>query len=91
MASLLPTAHAMGGQGSQIHGQRHLTMRSNHTDSQPITNHLPAVLALQIPIEYRLINKRDPSISICTALLLEILYPWYILIAILGGLFRKQW
>jgi hypothetical protein len=51
----------------------------------------PLLLLFKFPIEYRLINKRDPSISICTALLLEILYPWYILIAILGGLFRKQW
>ena len=51
----------------------------------------PLFLLFKFPIEYRLIHKRDQSISIFTALLLEVLYPWYILIAILGGLFRKQW
>ena len=51
----------------------------------------PPVILLKFPFEYRLIKKRDASVSFAIALLLEILYPFYILISLLGGLFRKKW
>ena len=51
----------------------------------------PLVLLIKFPIEYRLIKKRDASVSLFTALLLEILYPFYTLISIVGGIFRRQW
>ena len=51
----------------------------------------PLILLIKFPIEYRLIKRREPSVSLSTALLLEILYPFYILLSILGGLFRKTW
>jgi hypothetical protein len=51
----------------------------------------PLVLLVKFPIEYRMIKKREPSVSIWTALLLEILYPFYILLSIVGGLLRRGW
>ena len=51
----------------------------------------PLVLLLKFPIEYRLIKKRDASVSLFTALLLGIIYPIYILVSLIGGLFRRQW
>ena len=51
----------------------------------------PAIILIKFPIEYRLIKKRDKTISIWSALLLEILYPIYILLSIIGGLLRRQW
>ena len=51
----------------------------------------PLVLLVKFPIEYTLIKKRDASVSLFTALLLEILYPFYTLISIVGGIFRRQW
>jgi len=51
----------------------------------------PLVLLVKFPIEYRLIKKRDASVAFLTALLIEILYPIYTLISIVGGLFRRQW
>ena len=51
----------------------------------------PLLLLLKFPIEYRLIKKRDASVSLFTALLLEILYPIYTIISIVGGIFRRQW
>ena len=51
----------------------------------------PLVLLVKFPIEYRLIKKREPSISLWTGLLLEILYPFYILLSIVGGLLRRGW
>ena len=51
----------------------------------------PLVLLVKFPIEYRLIKKREPSVSLWTALLLEILYPFYILLSIVGGLLRRGW
>jgi len=46
----------------------------------------PLVLLIKFPIEYSLIKKRDASISLFTALLLELLYPWYMLLSLVGGL-----
>lgn len=51
----------------------------------------PVVLLLKFPIEYRLIKKRDPKVSLFTALLLELLYPWYMLVSLVGGLLRRSW
>ena len=51
----------------------------------------PVIILVKFPIEYKLIKKRDKTISIWSALLLEILYPIYILLSIIGGLARRQW
>ena len=51
----------------------------------------PAILLVKFPIEYHLIRKRDKSVGFFTALLLEIVYPIYILISLIGGLFRRKW
>ena len=51
----------------------------------------PLVLLVKFPIEYTLIKKRDASVSLFTALVLGLIYPIYMLIALVGGLFRRQW
>lgn len=51
----------------------------------------PLLLLLKFPIEYHLIKKRDKSVSFAIALLLELLYPFYILLSLFGGLLRKKW
>ena len=51
----------------------------------------PLVLLVKFPIEYSLIRCRDKSISFWVALLLEVVYPIYILYTLIGGLFRKRW
>jgi hypothetical protein len=51
----------------------------------------PLVLLVKFPIEYRLVKRRDKSISFWIVLLLEVVYPIYILYALIGGLFRKHW
>jgi hypothetical protein len=51
----------------------------------------PLVLFVKFPIEYRLIRRRNTSVSFGTALLLEVVYPIYILYTLIGGLFRKCW
>ena len=52
----------------------------------------PLILLIKFPIEYSLIRKREPQTSWLVALLLEIVYPIYMLIAFLGGLLRtKRW
>jgi hypothetical protein len=51
----------------------------------------PLVLLVKFPIEYRLIRRRDKSVSFGTALLLEVVYPLYILYTLIGGLFLKKW
>ena len=51
----------------------------------------PLVLLVKFPIEYCLIKRRDKSVSFWTALLLEVIYPIYILYTLIGGLFRKRW
>ncbi|MBP3586031.1 MAG: glycosyltransferase [Paludibacteraceae bacterium] len=51
----------------------------------------PLVLLVKFPMEYSLIKKRDHSVSLSVAILLELLYPWYLLISLIGGLFRRQW
>ena len=51
----------------------------------------PLVLLVKFPIEYRLIRRRDKSVSLGTALLLEVVYPIYVLYTLIGGLFQKRW
>ena len=51
----------------------------------------PLILLIKFPIEYRLIRRRDKSISFWIALLLEVVYPIYILYTLIGGLFRRRW
>lgn len=52
----------------------------------------PLIILIKFPIEYSFIKKREPQTSWLVALLLEIIYPYYMLIAFLGGLLRtKQW
>ena len=51
----------------------------------------PPVLLVKFPIEYRLIKKRDASVSLFTAFVLELCYPIYMLVSLVGGLFRRQW
>ena len=51
----------------------------------------PVTLIVKFPIEYHLIKKRDRSVSFGTVLLLEIVYPFYMLICLIGGLFRRRW
>ncbi len=49
------------------------------------------IIIVKFPIEYRLIKKRDISVSLWVALLLEVIYPWYMLFSLVGGLFRNRW
>ncbi len=51
----------------------------------------PVALMVKFPIEYQLIKKRDKSVGFGTALLLEVVYPFYMLICLIGGLFRRRW
>ena len=52
----------------------------------------PPVILIKFPIEYSLIKKREPQTSWLVALLLEVLYPFYMLVCLIGGLVRsKEW
>ena len=51
----------------------------------------PLIILIKFPIEWSLIKKREPQTSWFVALLLEIVYPIYLLICLIGGRFRKQW
>lgn len=51
----------------------------------------PLIILVKFPIEYSLIKKREPQTSWFVALLLEIVYPFYLLICLIGGLFRMSW
>ena len=51
----------------------------------------PVALIVKFPIEYHLIKKRDKSVGFGTALLLEVVYPFYMLICLIGGLLRRRW
>ena len=52
----------------------------------------PLIILIKFPIEFSLIKKREPQTSWLVALLLEILYPFYILITLIGGLCSpRQW
>ena len=51
----------------------------------------PLIILIKFPIEWSLIKAREPQTKWYVALLLEILYPFYLLICLIGGLFRKTW
>ena len=51
----------------------------------------PLIIFVKFPIEYKLIKAREPRTKWYVALLLEVLYPYYLLICLIGGLFRKKW
>ncbi len=51
----------------------------------------PLIILIKFPIEWSLIKAREPRTKWYIALLLEILYPFYLLICLIGGLFRKSW
>lgn len=51
----------------------------------------PLIILIKFPIEWSLIKSREPQTKWYIALLLEILYPFYLLICLIGGLFRKSW
>ena len=52
----------------------------------------PLIILIKFPFEYHLIKKRDPKVSLFTSILLELVYPWYMLLSLLGGLFsRRSW
>ena len=51
----------------------------------------PLIILIKFPIEWSLIKKRAPQTSWLVALLLEIVYPIYLLICLIGGRFRKTW
>ena len=50
----------------------------------------PLILLIKFPIEWSLIKARAPQTKWYIALLLEIVYPIYLLICLLGGLFQKK-
>ena len=51
----------------------------------------PLILLVKFPIEYHLMRKRDQSIAFVIAILLELLYPFYMLLCLIGGLMRRKW
>lgn len=50
----------------------------------------PLVLLIKFPYEYALIRKREPRTEWYVALLLELFYPIYLLICLIGGVIRKK-
>jgi hypothetical protein len=50
----------------------------------------PLLILLKFPFEYMLIRKRDKTIGFALALLLEILYPLYVLTCLIGGVVKKR-
>ena len=51
----------------------------------------PVVVLVKFPIEYGMIKRRDKRVRWWDALLLELLYPFYILLSLFGGLIRRKW
>lgn len=51
----------------------------------------PLILLVKFPVEYHLIRKRDPHrVSLSVAILLELIYPWYMLVCLIGGLLHPH-
>ena len=50
----------------------------------------PLIILVKFPIEWALIKKREPQTSWLVALLLEILYPLYLLVCLIGGIIRRR-
>ena len=51
----------------------------------------PLIILIKFPIEFSYIKKREPRTPWYVALLLELLYPFYLLFCLIGGLFQKKW
>ena len=51
----------------------------------------PLIILIKFPIEFSYIKKREPRTPWYVALLLELLYPFYLLFCLIGGLFRMEW
>ncbi len=50
----------------------------------------PLIILFKLPFEYRLIKKRDQSVSLFIAFILELFYPIYLIISLIGGLTRRH-
>lgn len=50
----------------------------------------PPIILIKFPIEYSLIKKREPHTAWYVALLLEIVYPFYLLASLIGGIIRHR-
>lgn len=50
----------------------------------------PLVMFIKFPFERALIKKRDANISLWIALLLEVVYPVYMLLSVIGGVLRSR-
>ncbi len=50
----------------------------------------PLVVLLKFPIDFWLIRKREPRTSLGVAILLALLYPYYMLVCIVGGIVRTK-
>ena len=50
----------------------------------------PLIILLKFPFEYRLIRSREPNTAFWDAFLLELFYPYYMLICLFGGLLKGQ-
>ena len=50
----------------------------------------PPFILIKFPCEYALIKKRDATASLLSALLLELLYPLYMLLCLAGGLLQSR-
>lgn len=50
----------------------------------------PLIMLIKFPIEYTLIRRRDPSITLALALLLEVVYPFQMVLCLVQGLFRRS-
>ena len=52
----------------------------------------PIIFIPKFLIDFSLVSRREPKASFSAALLLEIVYPFYLLVCLIGGLFRrKEW
>ena len=50
----------------------------------------PPLLLLKFPVDFFLARKRDASVSLPVAFLLELLYPWYMFLSLVGGMFASR-
>ncbi len=50
----------------------------------------PLFVVLKFPFDYALIRRREPETPFLTALLLAVLYPYYMLICLVGGIIRTR-
>lgn len=50
----------------------------------------PIWLLVKFPIDYMLIRRRDGQVSLAVILLLALMYPYYMLVCLIGGLLHPQ-